>query len=463
MSDNTQGSGSSRKSFRRGVPVGGSGAAESIKNSLSHLSGSISRGVEAFKGKGSPFLSKVGSKDTSVFSKGVRELDNYGYERFNIGDQHEVYISRLSASAFDDDLLVRATEGNFVGPADPVKVKVPVEETVAKEPTDARSFFKNVPLGRTPESEYRATIGVNNNGRIEQTVDNSFLDKMTRSANVRNTPVVGYTSDDDEVIIQSAPEDTSDANPTVIEDTTEAPVETPVVETPVEDTIETPRQEFSIDVNEGSSDTFQEEIVETPVEDTIEVPEVIETPVEAPVVEEAIETPRQEFFIEASEETSETFQEETIEAPVEDVPDIVETPVETPVEIPEVIETPVEAPVEDVPVVVEASIPKTVEAPAGEIDGLKCVAGHEPSSVAEVAVENVASNVNATTAETSNAATAKPVPARFGIEADGEALPPMSDPVVTRPRSVRFRFTNGVLMNVDKTEESKEGLRRPLE
>ena len=54
-------------------------------------------------------------------------------------------------------------------------------------------------------------------------------------------------------------------------------------------------------------------------------------------------------------------------------------------------------------------------------------------------------------------------PKGYGLEEDGEALPRLSDPVVKRPRTVRFRFSNGVLQNVesDKTEP-KEELRDPL-
>ena len=50
-----------------------------------------------------------------------------------------------------------------------------------------------------------------------------------------------------------------------------------------------------------------------------------------------------------------------------------------------------------------------------------------------------------------------------GLEEDGEAYPRLSDPVVKRPRTVRFRFNNGVLQNVESEKtEPKEELRGPL-
>ena len=66
--------------------------------------------------------------DSSVYSKGVRELDNYGYEKYNIEDDGEIFISKVPEKALFNDgepIMVRATGGNFVGSADNTSARYP--------------------------------------------------------------------------------------------------------------------------------------------------------------------------------------------------------------------------------------------------------------------------------------------------------------------------------------------------
>ena len=104
MSDNTQDSGSSRRSFKARIPISASDATSSIKNGLTHLGDSISRGMESFKDRGTNLHGRMANRDSSVYSKGVRELDNYGYERYNIKDDSEIFISRMSDKALFNDV-----------------------------------------------------------------------------------------------------------------------------------------------------------------------------------------------------------------------------------------------------------------------------------------------------------------------------------------------------------------------
>lgn len=100
--------------------------------------------------------------------------------------------------------------------------------------------------------------------------------------------------------------------------------------------------------------------------------------------------------------------------------------------------------------------------PLEPIAGLE-MEGSEPSS--DSAVSDAIEATPAVMEAVVTGAEAAPAPSTkfVGLEEDGEALPRLSDPVVKRPRTVRFRFSNGVLQNVesDKTEP-KEELRDPL-
>ena len=517
-----------------------------MKHGFGQISGSFSRGVESLKKSAQ---GRGGS--TSVYCKGVRQLDNYGYEKFNLEDGgEEIFISRHSEKSMfneDDSILIRATDGNFVTQPDTTKEIQVAEETVI-EPTDTRRMFANVPVSDTP-CEFHGVVGTIDDGRVVPKVDNGFLEKMAK-------PAPGMQKLDmdrpayKEVTIQDAPEaavEPAPVNNSFLEKMVKV---TPAEGYPViiEDTSEIADESAEVVgaiAVAGIVEASAEEPVEVPVEEAfvapVEIPEVAEVPEEvpealvAPVEEsaeevtvspveeiQAIEAPveSQEFFVGTEEETvEETVEEipegmdcdnnsvdddynmmfpdyeeseavaevagaiavagiveasaeEPVEAPVEEapvapveVPEVTEAPVEVsdvaemPEEVPEAIEAPVEAPVEE-PIVVEPRIEKTVE--VSEMPEGLYIEGNEPGNVALATAGGAVLVAEATV--TGSTATEPPSGIRVGLDADGEALPPMSDPVVTRPRSVRFRFANGVLMSVDpKTEGSQEGPARPLE
>ncbi len=130
-----------------------------------------------------------------------------------------------------------------------------------------------------------------------------------------------------------------------------------------------------------------------------------------------------------------------------------------------------EAPVEEeVAEAVETEEP-VAEAPAPAVMTLPAIEIREPEGITGLKVEGSEESVESAvepsimaTESLVSAVTSEAVPARIsGITVDGEALPPLSDPVRKRPRTVRFRFSNGVLQNVDSEKvEPKEELRDPL-
>ena len=201
--------------------------------------------------------------DSSVYSKGVRELDNYGYEKYNIEDDGEIFISKVPEKALFNDgepIMVRATGGNFVGSADNTSARIDVGEAQAKA-EDVRSLFSNVPRGTTVETEYHATVGeVTNEGTVKpRPIDRTFLDRMRASAvNERAAPHVEFEADD-------VPEEVAAESPRFlqIDDEADAPaVEVPDVVAPVEEPV--------IEATEEEPELFQamdEETTAAPVEE----------------------------------------------------------------------------------------------------------------------------------------------------------------------------------------------------
>ena len=145
------------------------------------------------------------------------------------------------------------------------------------------------------------------------------------------------------------------------------------------------------------------------------------------------------------------------------VADMVEDVVEqVPVQETEVEETPVADEVPSEAPVAVMTLPGLREAPIEPIAGLE-MEGSEPSSDSAVSEDIPVAPVTIETAETSAAVEPASTSRFVGLEEDGEALPRLSDPVVKRPRTVRFRFNNGVLQNVESEKtEPKEELRGPL-
>lgn len=496
----TQDSGSSRKSFRGRIPINASDATRTIKQKISQFSEELSHKAESMKRSSS--LQRNG-RETSVYTKGVRQLNDHGFETFNIEDCGEIFISKVSNNALFNDgepVLVRATDGNYVGRVDPFKAQVAADQP-AQAAVSEMKLFQNVPRASSVEKQFSGVVGVvTSDGTVAvKPVDNGFLNKMARPAKadeaVEEAPVEIV---EEASVAEPAPEhDMSDLMSRMVRpsrQTVEAPAEEVVEEAPAIE--EAPVMESVIE------EIPAEEIVaEAPAEEPVKEHEEFfidteEVPVE--IVEEAeaedtgaIETddyswvefnegePAEaavaEPFIEAA--PAEEAVEEVVEAPVvETVETVVADPatgfVEAPAE--EVVEETVEEIVEEAPV--EAPSTGFVEAPAEEIpadvtpslpglavvpEGLH-VEGNEPSNAATSSLDAVTTVPEQTTA--TSAVALEQNSKRATLPRDGEALPPMSDPVIKRPNSMRFRFDNGVLMNVSsKSKGSEEGARSPLE
>lgn len=515
----TQDSGSSRKSFRGRIPINASDATRTIKQKISQFSEELSHKAESMKRSSS--LQRNG-RETSVYTKGVRQLNDHGFETFNIEDCGEIFISKVSNNALFNDgepVLVRATDGNYVGRVDPFKAQVAADQP-AQAAVSEMKLFQNVPRASSVEKQFSGVVGVvTSDGTVAvKPVDNGFLNKMARPAKadeaVEEAPaeIVEEAS-----VAEPAPEhDMSDLMSRMVRpsrQTVEAPAEEVVEEAPVieeapvmEETSvieEVPVMESVIEENPAEeivAEVPAEEIVEdAPAEepvteheeffiDTEEVPvELVEEAEDTGAIEtddyswvefnegEPAEAAVAEPFIEAA--PAEEAVEEVIEAPIEEtVETVVAEPatgfVEAPAE--EVVEETVEEIVEEAPV--EAPSTGFVEAPAEEIpadvtpslpglavvpEGLH-VEGNEPSNAATSSLDAVTTVPEQTTA--TSAVAPEQNSKRATLSRDGEALPPMSDPVIKRPNSMRFRFDNGVLMNVSsKSKGSEEGARSPLE
>ncbi len=508
----TQDSGSSRKSFRGRIPINASDATRTIKQKISQFSEELSHKAESMKRSSS--LQRNG-RETSVYTKGVRQLNDHGFETFNIEDCGEIFISKVSNNALFNDgepVLVRATDGNYVGRVDPFKAQVAADQP-AQAAVSEMKLFQNVPRASSVEKQFSGVVGVvTSDGTVAvKPVDNGFLNKMARPAKadeaVEEEPaeIVEEAS-----VAEPAPEhDMSDLMSRMVRpsrQTVEALAEEVVEEAPtieeapvIEETSvieEAPVMESVIEeipAEEIVAEAPAEEPVKEHVEffiDTEEVPVEIVEEAEAEdtgAIEtddyswvefnegEPAEAAVAEPFIEAA--PAEVAVEEVVEAPVvETVETVVADPatgfVEAPAE--EVVEETVEEIVEEAPV--EAPSTGFVEAPAEEIpadvtpslpglavvpEGLH-VEGNEPSNAATSSLDAVTTVPEQTTA--TSAVALEQNSKRATLPRDGEALPPMSDPVIKRPNSMRFRFDNGVLMNVSsKSKGSEEGARSPLE
>ena len=224
-------------------------------------------------------------------------------------------------------------------------------------------------------------------------------------------------------------------------DTEEVPVEL-VEEAEAEDIGAIETDDYSwVEFNEGEP---AEAAVAEPFIEAAPAEEAVEEVVEAPVVE-TVETVVAEPATGFVEAPAEEVVEETVEEIVEEAP----------------VEAPstgfVEAPAEEIPADVTPSLPGLAVVP----EGLH-VEGNEPSNAATSSLDAVTTVPEQTTA--TSAVALEQNSKRATLPRDGEALPPMSDPVIKRPNSMRFRFDNGVLMNVSsKSKGSEEGARSPLE
>ena len=505
------------------------GSHKSLKDRLQSKQGFDTDGIRrGLKNMGNTLQSMFSPKaESSVYSKGVRELDSFGYEKYNIEDDGEIFISKVPEKALFNDgepIMVRATGGNFVGSNDSTSASIDIGEAQAKA-EDFRNLFSNVQRGSAVETEYHATVGeVTDEGTIRaRPIDRTFLEKMKAVGNEKSAPEVGFEEESVPEMTAETPvflqiDDEEDA-PMVgvpeaieevrIEDETEdtlfqAPVTEPVIEEVAEEPVqqtafierETEPQrstaEFFVEdvdepVVEESEESdeddyswvkFDEEVEDIEIADETEdmaidgfdMPETVEPEVVAatePVMEEVVEEPvQQTAFIEKEVEDpvmdEAVIEEVSVETAAAETPEEVPVTEESEVEDPvmdELVEsTVIDAPVENVAAM---TLPGAIE--VEPIAGLE-MEGSEPSSES-AAVECTAAVKEAETAVTG--ADVEPAPApvsRFnGLEEDGEGLPKLSDPVIKRPRTVRFRFSNGVLQNVESEKtEPKEELRGPL-
>ncbi len=454
-------------------------------------------------------ISSVNRKDQPevVYSTGTRELGSDGYDVYNIEEGMEIFISKVSDSAIfeQDQQIVRATDGHFVGPTvKPVKVSNEQVKDGSSGPVDMHQLFKNVPFGGKRDQDIVGTVGVVQDGELVPTATPAnqvptdpagVFNKMQRTHKVEYEEVSVLNEDGTvETVPAEAP----------MEEPVQAPViETPVVESPVE---EVPVEQKVIEEVPSVVDAPVEEpqvdsdfVIKT-MPEAVDVPEVpVEAPVEAsvveePVVEAAVETiveeapavaveakPKDEFFIDSEPEapvevSAEEPVIEEVEIWKEDINlDVPETP----------SEAPVESPVEAVP-----ALPKM------EIGGLEVEGDSETN--AAVAVGDSIAVQETEQAMTSADATPAPEHRPLDVEAkkeelaaepeipeapkctvvetvsapevakpkldfeDENSMSKIADPVVHRPRynySRAMKFTNGKLENISK-KDSDEGVQR---
>lgn len=521
---------------------------DTVKRSLNHFS-DIKKNMEG--ALQNMFSAKP---ESSVYSKGVRELDDFGYEKYNLEDDGgEIFISKVPEKAIFNDgepIMVRATAGNFVGSADNTSAHFDVGEAQSKA-EDIRSLFSNVPRGTAVETEYRATVGeVTSEGTVKpRPIDNSFMGRLKTPASidrgVQDDVVDDNTSE--APLVEAAPQtflqidDDEDSPALEVPGTQDLELEVSVVDIPAEAPSEN-RYSF-LDRVSGSrhikaSEFFVDDDSEVPAEASAEeaaeeedeyswisfdddVPQedipAAEVSVEIPVIDvhdmdvaegvsemqvaevedvvEDIEVPEEFSVMDVTEDTPvmDTVDEAPVEGMVEDTMEIAEIATEP--EVPAAEEVSVMDVVEEVPaaeayvedIVGEVQIEAPVESAADEaipaepdvvmtlpaitdveplqrIEGIE-MEGSEPS-IESSAAEDISVPAQPELASTSAVAESAPASRRLnGIDEDGEALPPLSDPVVRRPRTVRFRFSNGVLQNVDTDNkaEPKEELHSPLD
>ena len=296
----TQDSGRSRKSFRGRIPINASDATRTIKQKISQFSEELSHKAESMKRSSS--LQRNG-RETSVYTKGVRQLNDHGFETFNIEDCGEIFISKVSNNALFNDgepVLVRATDGNYVGRVDPFKAQVAADQP-AQAAVSEMKLFQNVPRASSVEKQFSGVVGVvTSDGTVAvKPVDNGFLNKMARPAKadeaVEEAPVEIV---EEASVAEPAPEhDMSDLMSRMVRpsrQTVEAPAEEVVEEAPAIE--EAPVIEETSVIEEAP--VMESVIEEIPAEEI-----VAEAPAEEPVKE------HEEFFIDTEEVPVEIVEE----------------------------------------------------------------------------------------------------------------------------------------------------------
>ncbi len=414
MSDSnsrTISSGSARKGIfsRISLPkLSGNEAADSLKKKINQFS-------DATRGMGTTIQGALGNgrKESNPYSKGVGELDDYGYEKYNIAEDTEIFISKVPERALFNEgepMMMRASSGTFIGSNEVVsEAPVDTSDVVAESKQSIAKLFPNVEVGPGNDGTIRGVTGpvvggvVEVESRIE--MDNAFLNKVSR-------PSVSYPTGDIVADVAGADSD-SIVSP-------EVPVEAPAEEDDSWMYCDDDEAQAILDINRGSIDA---------------------------IVEGSSVGP-----------TSIMYREEPVEESVPEVDAAIQF-TEAPVDVEIAEGAPAEVPVEVM--VAKPALP-TIDVTN---DGVFTESETEPETT--VSTGEAATVLNAEAVATSAAIEA---PARIlpsNLDEDGSScLAPIADPVRRRPKTRTYKFgKNGVLQNVDseRKEESVEGLRGPFD
>ncbi|MBQ8180259.1 MAG: hypothetical protein IJ026_07510 [Candidatus Methanomethylophilaceae archaeon] len=436
MSDSnsrTISSGSARKGIfgRITLPkLSGNEAADSFKKKINQFS-------DATRSMGTTIQGAFGNgkKESNPYSKGIGELDDYGYEKYNIAEDTEIFISKVPERALFNEgepMMMRASSGAFIGSNEVVpEAPVDTSDVVAESKQSIARLFSNVEVGPGNDGTIAGFTGPVIDGRVEvesrSEIDNAFLNKVSRpSVSYPKGDVVGdVAAEDPEPIVPSeVPVEEDDS--WMYRDDDEAQA-----------ILEMHRDSIDAIVDGSSMGSTSIMCREVPIAEPVpevdaQVQPTEEVPVEAPVsIETAEEVPVDEV------------------QPTEEIQAVADVPVE-------------EAPVETM--VAKPALP-TIDIPN---DGVFTEAATEPETT--VSTDEAATVLNAEAAATSAAVEVPEAPARIlpsNLDEDGSScLAPIADPVRRRPKTRTYRFgKNGVLQNVDseKKEESAEGLRGPFD
>lgn len=475
----------SQKSFMGRINLGkrtGSDAASTIKKSFNHVS-------DITKNVGNSIQSVIGStkKDTSVFSRGVRELDVFGFERYNISEESEIFISKVPEKAMFNDgepIIEHATAGKFVGPEAPKVAHIQMDPAPASEPSRSpKDLFTNVVLG-DKETVVTGTVGVATENGVEVTApsravpDNSFLSKMSPRQSVPTD--VGIPNESDGISMAAEPEDHTVSE--YLDNDTEIMI---VESVPVAETV----PDVAGDAVGGADEVSAMPVAPVAKEEFFFEDVLDDVPIEdAPAEGDTEDDIDWMMYGDDSSADPQTFEQDAPESDEAVSTDIVSMGPSSALEMDTVepameqVAPAMEATTEEAPAPAEAPLPvveeqmmvtpvlSSITDTGGEegIEGLH-IQGNIPSADA-VGTDEIATPVVSEVAVTSGGAGAvqEPIMRIKGLDEEGaDILPAMSDPVVRRPRGVRFRFNNGVLQSVEEPtpakDEPKEELRVPFD
>ncbi len=348
--------------------------------------------------------SKAEAKD---YSMGERQVGPYGYEKINIEDDGgEIFIfKRPDKMSFDDMDFTpyRMEVGDECGSTDPVPACIDVQPEGPVQASGKITSLDDLYAGHSAPREIKVSTAVINDDGTTTEVDNNLADKLSSSediANVGSTPRMGLADD-------------AVAGPAA-----EAPVEeVPATIAPVAEAGETAGEPAEQDVEaDDNYDWFDIEDTEEPA--SIKVDEPVPMAPAEPVIEQAAAVAAVAAAVASAEQ----------------------------------------APAAEAPSEVVAKVPEKIEIPETEVTGIM-LDGDKASSGSETDAASVVSE-ELQAAETCSGATAvQPAcNAMLSKEGDGNKYSDLKDPVVRRPRTMRFR--NGVLCD---NKEPKEELPRPLE